>query len=269
MNIHNYSVYPLDTDVCQTILSGVPILGTVGMRINPLVGVGSIAELSTATASSKFGIALSPESSVGESSDLAAVNTSDASAFDIATSRDFIVKTFLENPFLTGVMCHVGSQGMTVEAMAVGAQRIVQVANEIDRACASMNGETTARIKMIDIGGGLSVNYYGDEMTPTFAEYAAALSAAAPRLFTDPARTICTGTIKYSCREVSYLQPVVIFLIASHIRIRKGTLCENNGNCGLGRRCYRRAWINRPHHSHYSCRRRPVCENSLQRHQVL
>lgn len=58
----------------------------IGLRINPLVGAGSIAALSTATASSKFGVPLHD------------------------ASRDAILSAYLDNEFLTSVMCHVGSQ---------------------------------------------------------------------------------------------------------------------------------------------------------------
>jgi diaminopimelate decarboxylase len=60
---------------------------SIGLRVNPLVGEGDIAELSTATFSSKFGVPLT-EGTRGE-----------------------ILSLFRENLNLTGLMCHVGSQG--------------------------------------------------------------------------------------------------------------------------------------------------------------
>ena len=73
--------------------AGVPVLGSAGLRINPLVGSGKIAALSTATTSSKFGVPLTPPGS------------------DIGLSTEAVVGIFLENRFLNSVMCHVGSQG--------------------------------------------------------------------------------------------------------------------------------------------------------------
>ena len=84
--------------------------------------------------------------------------------------------------------------------MAEGARRIAELADEIDTACAisSAPNEDTyhRRIKIIDIGGGLSVNYYGDNPSPTFEEYYVALRSIAPNLFQHPDRLLCTGTRK-------------------------------------------------------------------------
>ena len=60
---------------------------SIGLRINPLVGEGTIAELSTATLSSKFGIPLTKD------------------------TKSEILNLFRENSNLNGLMCHVGSQG--------------------------------------------------------------------------------------------------------------------------------------------------------------
>lgn len=131
--------------------------GSVGLRINPLVGAGKIAALSTAVSSSKFGVRY---------------NHSDA------THRAAILALYREHSFLTGVMCHVGSQGMSIDAMVDGVCAIVDLADAIDADC----GE--ARIQTIDIGGGLSANYGSDEVAPTFSEYFTELRRRCPALFT-------------------------------------------------------------------------------------
>lgn len=58
-----------------------------------------------------------------------------------------------------------------------GIQAVVDVATEVNRAV----GEQ--RIRVVDIGGGLSVNFSSDQVTPTFAEFAAALRQRVPQLF--------------------------------------------------------------------------------------
>jgi diaminopimelate decarboxylase len=82
----------------------------------------------------------------------------------------------MENEFLTCVMCHVGSQGMPLELMVEGAVRITEFADEIDRACGKR------RIDVIDIGGGLSVDYLKD-VRPKFDEYAEMLHSKCKSLF--------------------------------------------------------------------------------------
>jgi len=72
---------------------------------------------------------------------------------------------------------HVGSQGCSLELLAAGQRKTVDLAEEI-------NGRTGKRqVGLIDIGGGLPVNFESEEVRPTFAEYADVLSSAVPELF--------------------------------------------------------------------------------------
>lgn len=135
------------------------ITGTSGMRINPLVGAGSNSALSTATSTSKFGV---PLVSNGGSDD----------------NEDEIIQIFVNNPFLIGVMCHVGSQGMPIELMVDGVNCILNLADKIDLACGYN------RVTNLDIGGGLSANYLSDEITPTFEDYSTSIFNSCPKLFT-------------------------------------------------------------------------------------
>lgn len=126
----------------------------IGVRINPQTGVGEIGALSTATATSKFGIGLA---------DLGA--------------REALVEAFLARPRLSWIHVHSGSQGMTLDQIAEGVAAAVDLAREI-------NARSEARrVTGIDIGGGLPVNFFGDEVTPTFADYRAVLDARVPGLF--------------------------------------------------------------------------------------
>ncbi|MFE7754929.1 diaminopimelate decarboxylase [Streptomyces sp. NPDC057429] len=126
----------------------------VGLRINPQVGEGSIGAMSTATATSKFGVALRDPG-----------------------VREQIVRAFAERPWLTRLHAHVGSQGCPLELIAEGIAETYRLAEEI-------NGAVGARqITSLDIGGGLPVNFADHEVRPSFGDYVAALRASVPGLF--------------------------------------------------------------------------------------
>ncbi|MDX3059687.1 diaminopimelate decarboxylase [Streptomyces sp. NE06-03E] len=126
----------------------------LGLRVNPQVGGGSIGAMSTATATSKFGVALRDPG-----------------------ARDRVVQTFVERPWLTRLHAHVGSQGCSLDLIAAGIAETYRLAEEINGVLG------TRRVTGIDIGGGLPVNFDDDETRPAFAEYVAALRSAAPGLF--------------------------------------------------------------------------------------
>lgn len=126
----------------------------LGLRVNPQVGGGSIGAMSTATATSKFGVALRDPG-----------------------ARERVVQTFAERPWLTRLHAHVGSQGCSLELIAAGIAETYGLAEEINEVLG------TRRITGMDIGGGLPVNFSDDESRPAFAEYVTALRAAAPGMF--------------------------------------------------------------------------------------
>jgi len=142
---------------------GIASKSWTGLRINPLVGGGAIAELSTATISSKFGIPLT---------DL---------------TRPQIMECFRTNCFLNGLMLHVGSTGMSVDTMTEGIAVVNDLANEVD---AIFGGE--ARIQYIDIGGGLHANTDSDELSVSFDGYVEAIKTRCPDFLLHPDRTIVT-----------------------------------------------------------------------------
>lgn len=137
-------------------------LPRIGLRVNPLLGAGSNEVLSVSTVHSKFGVPLT------------------------AANRTKIIDFFKENPWMTGLHCHVGSQGCTLEMLARGAAIISDLANEIDAAAG------VCRVKVLNIGGGLPSNYESDDVAPTFAEYVDVLRTCAPHLFERNGRTILT-----------------------------------------------------------------------------
>ncbi|MFH9858913.1 diaminopimelate decarboxylase [Streptomyces sp. NPDC017202] len=126
----------------------------IGVRVNPQVGGGSISAMSTATATSKFGIPLTDEG-----------------------NRRRLLRAYRDRPWLTWVHTHVGSQGCPLDLIAEGIAQAVAFAEEI-------NAHLGRRqVTGIDIGGGLPVNFADDETTPGFDTYVDRLREHAPALF--------------------------------------------------------------------------------------
>ncbi|MEU9140625.1 diaminopimelate decarboxylase [Streptomyces sp. NPDC048404] len=126
----------------------------LGIRVNPQVGGGSIEALSTATATSKFGVALRDEG-----------------------ARAWILRAYADRPWLTRLHAHSGSQGMPLPLMARGVAETYALAEEINRHVGRRQVDT------IDIGGGLPVDFTSDATTPTYARYARLLAQGTPGLF--------------------------------------------------------------------------------------
>ncbi|MDQ1036704.1 diaminopimelate decarboxylase [Streptomyces sp. V3I8] len=138
----------------DALVGSAPTRSPVGMRVNPQVGGGSIGALSTATATSKFGVALRDEG-----------------------AREWVVRAYLDRPWLTRLHTHSGSQGVPLELMARGVAEAYGLAEEI-------NGRAGRRqIDTLDIGGGLPVNFGSDAHTPTYEQYARLLASTVPGLF--------------------------------------------------------------------------------------
>ena len=118
----------------------------IGLRVNPVVGAGTILSTSTAMAGSKFGA-------------------------DLEIYGDEIRRAYAEHDWLTGLHVHVGSAGVDLDLLARGVARTVALAEEIEA-----RGKQLA---LVDIGGGLPV----DPTPPPFAEYVARLRERVPALF--------------------------------------------------------------------------------------
>src|SRR5699024_2949576 len=155
-----------------------PASARIGIRINPQSGTGAIGSLSTATETSKFGIGLGDPG-----------------------ARENLIEAYLARPWLNQIHVHSGSQGISLDKAAVGIRAAVELAQEINARVASdsptATGTSTSgrpdsesptapdrrRVTRIDIGGGLSVNFDGEDVTPTFAEYRAVLGDLVPGVF--------------------------------------------------------------------------------------
>lgn len=124
---------------------------TIGLRVNPQVGAGAIAMSSTASRGSKFGVPLEEQ-------------------------RAAVLDAFRRHEWLRGLHVHVGSQGCPLELMVAGARRVVDLALEIQ----ALRGRP---VELLDIGGGLPVDYAHDALEARYAGYAAALREGVPELF--------------------------------------------------------------------------------------
>ncbi|MEU8620242.1 diaminopimelate decarboxylase [Streptomyces sp. NPDC048623] len=137
----------------DTLVRSAPTASSLGLRVNPQVGAGSIGALSTATPTSKFGVALRDEG-----------------------AREAVVQAYLDRPWLTRLHTHTGSQGIPLALMAEGVGAVYALAEEINTKAGRQQIDT------LDLGGGLPVNFASDEETPTYAEYAELLAATVPGL---------------------------------------------------------------------------------------
>lgn len=150
LNIDNFDEFERVSSIMCTSGSD----SRIGFRINPQVGAGTIGAMSTATKSSKFGVAL-----------------------DDKGNRSKIIDYYRSNRWLTSMHTHIGSQGCTLELMVAGIRKVVDLVAEINTAIGDQ------QIKIIDIGGGLPVNFDCEAFKPTFVEYAEHLQAQIPELF--------------------------------------------------------------------------------------
>ncbi|CDF35774.1 unnamed protein product [Chondrus crispus] len=123
---------------------------SVGLRVNPQLGSASIAETFTAAAACKFGEPL-------------------------REARADILAAYAKFPFLDTVHVHVGSQGCGIDTLVAGAREAVALADEVNRGVAG-------RVRQIDIGGGLSVDYWSDGEGSSFAEMGDRLRGEVPGL---------------------------------------------------------------------------------------
>ncbi|WP_121740269.1 diaminopimelate decarboxylase [Streptomyces sp. E1N211] len=145
---------PQELERIDALVAGTDVRSPLGIRVNPQVGGGSIEALSTATATSKFGVALRDEG-----------------------AREWVVQAYLDRPWLTRLHAHTGSQGIALTMMARGVAETYELAEEINRRAGRRQVDT------LDIGGGLPVNFASEESRPTYAEYARLLKETVPGLF--------------------------------------------------------------------------------------
>ncbi|SHL99729.1 diaminopimelate decarboxylase [Actinacidiphila paucisporea] len=145
---------PQEVARIDALLAAAPSASPIGLRVNPQVGGGSIDAMSTATATSKFGVALRDPG-----------------------AEEWVLRTYAERPWLNRLHTHTGSQGVPLRLMAAGVRAAYDLAERINAAAGRR------QVTVLDIGGGLPVNFGSDDITPTFGEYADLLRAEVPGLF--------------------------------------------------------------------------------------
>jgi diaminopimelate decarboxylase len=154
INVDNLSELDRVAKIIGT-LAGLPAMaGSVGLRINPQVGVGKILESSVAGAYSKFGIPINQQ-------------------------RAEIEHAFLSYPWLTGLHLHVGSQGCPMTMLIGGIGVLYDFATELNL---KRRDAGFPPISRFDIGGGLPIAYDSRSVAPSMAEYAGEIAKRAPGL---------------------------------------------------------------------------------------
>ncbi len=127
--------------------------GTFGIRINPQIGTGAIAESSVAGEYSKFGV-------------------------PVKFRRKELLKAFADHEWLTGVHLHVGSQGCPMEMLIDGIGVLYDFVREVNQKIGFR------QISLFDIGGGMPVSYQRDLEPLSMQTYADAIRTHFPELFT-------------------------------------------------------------------------------------
>jgi diaminopimelate decarboxylase len=126
---------------------------SIGLRINPQVGMGEIAATSVAGEYSKFG--------------------------EPVCKRARIIEAYVKRPWLTGLHMHVGSQGCGPDLFIRAARVMLDLRREIDAARCLAGVPPVTRV---DLGGGLPVSYEPDRCAPSMAGYGEALRRQCPEL---------------------------------------------------------------------------------------
>lgn len=145
---------PQELDRLDALVGTAPTRSPLGLRVNPQIGGGTIGATSTATRTSKFGVALRDEG-----------------------ARAWVVRAYTRRPWLTRLHAHTGSQGIPLPLLAEGVAQAYALAEEINAAAGRRQVDT------VDIGGGLPVNLASEGTAPSYAQYARLLAARAPGLF--------------------------------------------------------------------------------------
>ena len=133
----------------------------IAIRFNPNVDAGVHEFTKTGRKSDKFGVS-------------------------IETAKDLVKKcSQSDNLKLVGLTCHIGSQIMELKGFEDAAQQALELLIELDR--------LNINLDFIDMGGGLGVNYVGEETIQPFElikSYEKIFAGRDERLILEPGRSI-------------------------------------------------------------------------------
>jgi diaminopimelate decarboxylase len=163
------------------IAAGIGKKAPISLRVNPDVDPQTHPYISTGMKKAKFGV-------------------------DIKKSVETYKKALaLKNIDVVGVDCHIGSQ---LTSLTPFVDALAKVREYLDRVLAGEMKKEGARIRYLDLGGGLGINYH-DETPPLPDEYAKAiiqgLEGLDITLILEPGRVI-VGNAGLLLTEVQYLK---------------------------------------------------------------
>lgn len=144
-----------ELDRIAEILKTLKSASSIGLRINPQVGTGSIKSTSVAGEISKFGV-------------------------PVDDNKEKIIEYYLKYSWLSGIHVHIGSQGCPVSLLTDGIKKVLDLALEINE---RIEKETKNQIKTFDIGGGLPVSYHQKIKPVSIEQYCSILAEKCPELF--------------------------------------------------------------------------------------
>ncbi|MBM3405139.1 MAG: diaminopimelate decarboxylase [Bacteroidetes bacterium] len=139
-----------ELDRIDQLLQTIPSTSTIGLRINPQVGLGTIKASSVAGEYSKFGVPLKQ-------------------------FRQEIIQAYQQYPWLSGIHLHIGSQGCPVNMLVEGVKRILHLTEEVN--------SLRQQINILDVGGGLPVSYDHRQPPEGIDKYVSLLKSEFPQLF--------------------------------------------------------------------------------------
>ena len=150
-----------ELDQLGIVAEGMKKIAPVAIRFNPNVDAGVHEFTKTGRKSDKFGVS-------------------------IETAKDLVQKCGESNSLkLVGLTCHIGSQIMKLNGFEEAASQALELLVELDKLDISLN--------FIDMGGGLGVNYVGEETVQPIELircYEKIFSGRSERLILEPGRSI-------------------------------------------------------------------------------